>query len=504
MESATETGLGASCSKGGRVLRGVSSAAAIAGAVQASPVSRNGYHSNRFRIALALAVLLVAAVTPSRAAAGESAEHWRLRPRPSEKPATGETLLTPIEGRFDQAGDGYLQPGATGAHFALPSSVRTKGRIAFEYKPAPVEGRDGPVQVLRVGDSTLTLVGDYLLWVGANQAKTLQESAAQFVRDQYHYPIHVSTLGFKEGGTIEASWSETEARVFFRGMEVASAEAPEAVIAPGDRVVLLNGGFRSIEIAADMSRAGLRHTGVIYMEPFEGDIASRWAGNIPDEDGAYQIVSGALGSERAIAQRSAPYLARLQWTCPRFRVTRDTVFCMTVKSNDDRVSVNVATPGNHFIRSDVTPGEWTPLRIPMSRFELEPGQEVVQIFVGNFEKHTTKSIALDNVAVIRGNEAPRSAAPAALKAQLQGDAAVALNWQPASSPTGVTAYGIYRSNRPDFTPSEGNHVGQVRGLRFVDEMLTQPDTWYYRVAAIDYLDQTGEAAGPVDVTVPAP
>ncbi len=91
--------------------------------------------------------------------------------------------------------------------------------------------------------------------------------------------------------------------------------------------------------------------------------------------------------------------------------------------------------------------------------------------------------------------------------QVQGLTAIAsgssvnLSWQAASATNGVSAYYVYRSTSPNFTPSFSNTVTAVAGsLSYTDSNLVGGN-YYYAVAAQDSKGTVGSASAQVVVGV---
>jgi hypothetical protein len=53
----------------------------------------------------------------------------------------------------------------------------------------------------------------------------------------------------------------------------------------------------------------------------------------------------------------------------------------------------------------------------------------------------------------------------------------------------------------EFPLGVGNEIGTVTEMTFVDTQIMMSGTWWYKVAAEDYMGNLGPAAGPVSVLV---
>jgi len=76
---------------------------------------------------------------------------------------------------------------------------------------------------------------------------------------------------------------------------------------------------------------------------------------------------------------------------------------------------------------------------------------------------------------------------------------VELTWEPAPDPD-VNFYKVFRSDNAGFTPDETTEIGTAIDMAFVD---TQPGigTWYYKVLAVDFSGNIGEATPPVNASI---
>ncbi len=79
---------------------------------------------------------------------------------------------------------------------------------------------------------------------------------------------------------------------------------------------------------------------------------------------------------------------------------------------------------------------------------------------------------------------------------------VRLDWNAPPDPD-VAGYWIYRSNVPDFLPTESHLIGSSVLNRFIDQNIEGSNRWYYRIAAFDSAGNQGRFSDEVEAILDA-
>jgi hypothetical protein len=316
---------------------------------------------------------------------------------------------------------------------------------------------------------------------------------------------------------VEVEWGRTAAakkddpskpadRIFVSGMQLCVSE--KAALAPVEKreLQLLSGVFDEMRAWPGTDETGLRYTGVIYVEKFDAPtLPENWWAWRP-EGQAKERTAGAMGSSGAITCKIPfPQVGNISGATPYILLTDDTYVCALLRADRDADwVVNLITPYNNWLPSvKLRKDRWTPVRALRGQYryiqDLPLNATLVQACYVNPSNSTAK-LSLDNFAVIRGKKDSRPTAPGDLKAEF-GKEGVRLTWGPADDEAGVAGFRIFRSNMKEFPLGVGNEIGTVTEMTFVDTQIMMSGTWWYKVAAEDYMGNLGPAAGPVSVLV---
>jgi len=84
---------------------------------------------------------------------------------------------------------------------------------------------------------------------------------------------------------------------------------------------------------------------------------------------------------------------------------------------------------------------------------------------------------------------------------------VNVSWNAGTDPSDPVSYNVYASRTPDFTPNASNFQKNTENLYMVIKGLTNNETWYFKVRAVDYLNHEDEnviekSVTPTDTTEP--
>jgi hypothetical protein len=77
---------------------------------------------------------------------------------------------------------------------------------------------------------------------------------------------------------------------------------------------------------------------------------------------------------------------------------------------------------------------------------------------------------------------------------------IELSWEAPEDPD-INYYRVYRSMQPNFEPTDELLIGTTTELKFVDANITTEQEYYYRVRAVDFSGNLGEASQEVNIKV---
>lgn len=376
----------------------------------------------------------------------------------------------------------------------VPEAHRDHGAIQWrlESLQALPAGTDA-LPLVRMGGWVLAYRAGRVAWCEAGIETAAYGAWWKAVRASQGTPYPVGLLRLERGGLLEMSWGVDEPRVYFNGCVINRSRKPLPGAAHIEVLHDALGQPRFIDVAD----IGLTHAGVLYAQDFEaGKLPPYWYGSDKGGRGETAVFDGAAGSAHALGLADAGYRRGLLWNTAGFTVTADTRFCFLVRSDHDRVGVNVATPQNHFHTVSVTPNRWTAVQLEAGAFKLKPGDEAVQFSFSNRGKKRM-TIAVDNFAVIRGKDEISPTAPASIS--VEGDR---ITWTAATDNAGVARYRVYRFNVEPDQPNDDALIAQTLDTTHTDRLVTNYGTWWYAVAAEDYSGNVGPLAiaPPVEIT----
>jgi len=82
------------------------------------------------------------------------------------------------------------------------------------------------------------------------------------------------------------------------------------------------------------------------------------------------------------------------------------------------------------------------------------------------------------------------------------DYTIQLAWEAPGDPD-INFYRIYRSTTPSFPADETTEIGVVTDLEYFDSGLS-PNTYYYKVAAVDFSGNIGDLSSEVNAAAESP
>ncbi len=97
---------------------------------------------------------------------------------------------------------------------------------------------------------------------------------------------------------------------------------------------------------------------------------------------------------------------------------------------------------------------------------------------------------------------PADQTPPSAPSNLQATGTIgsaSLSWTAATDNVGVTAYNVYRSSTPGFTPSAANKIGQTSGTSYIDNAAA--GTYYYQVTAQDAAANASPASNEASASI---
>ncbi len=140
-------------------------------------------------------------------------------------------------------------------------------------------------------------------------------------------------------------------------------------------------------------------------------------------------------------------------------------------------------------------GEWGPVtwKIYENRFNsthvrINPRMHCIDGFrlhPAGWGGNERTAVAVDNLALYRGDDASPPAAAADLSASAS-DGVVRLAWSRPEDNLFAVSYDVYRSAAPDVALSDENLLAHVHTTHFTDETIVNPGEYDYRVVACDY------------------
>ncbi len=98
---------------------------------------------------------------------------------------------------------------------------------------------------------------------------------------------------------------------------------------------------------------------------------------------------------------------------------------------------------------------------------------------------------------------PPSQVTGVVASAVESGAMMDLSWDPAEDDNGIARYRIYRSTDPGFEPAEEYLIRELPLRTFTDYGLTPGTYYYYRVSAVDYSGNEGEASEVIEARTSA-
>jgi hypothetical protein len=386
-----------------------------------------------------------------------------------------------------------------GVSFRLPAAYAAAGALSFHYRISPAaKGQGERTEILRFGGRRLLYDRGRLLWVaGESPYKNWS-------------PRH-SFLSADRLVLIEIGWSvEQGCWIFVNGLAVTRMEGLSPEEPAGETVTLtfVEGVFDEARIEPDARASGARFRGLLVREDFEKGLTEEW--REANRMNAPRVIEGCNGTKQALAGpiKAGPHFS-IYLPLGFFRVTEDLRFCATVRSSNGKVSTCLVRtwPGaeamkehvNNWLRWDVPPEEWTPQRLPIVRWGVKPGWIVQGLSFGSLGPEE-RTVAVDNVCLIRGEDRTPPAQVEGLKAVVK-DGVVSLAWSPAQDDVGVGGYNVYWSNTPAMWLDERERIAVTIKPEFRHEFIPHPGRYYYAVSAVDLFGNVGKASAVALVEV---